>query len=70
MRYAFPLLFLSFLLLPGMSLCFAQTQKTALYVGSDACKECHEQEYNSFVKYAKKSKSFNSGTAPSPTEPG
>jgi len=60
MRLAFPLFFLSFLLFPAMSICFAQTQKTALYVGSDACKDCHEQAYNSFVKYAKKSKSFNS----------
>jgi hypothetical protein len=59
-RSVFLLLIISFLLLPEMSLCFAQTQRTALYVGSDACKYCHEQEYNSFVKYAKKSKSFNS----------
>jgi hypothetical protein len=56
----FLLLIISFLILPGISLCFAQTQKTALYVGSDACKDCHQQEYNSFVKYAKKSKSYNS----------
>ena len=34
--------------------------KTPLYVGSDACKHCHEREYNSFMTYAKKSKSFNS----------
>src|SRR4030042_5696348 len=30
------------------------------YVGSDACKDCHEKEYNSFMTYAKKSKSFES----------
>jgi len=30
------------------------------YVGSDACKICHEKEYNSFMKYAKKSKSYQS----------
>ncbi len=30
------------------------------YVGSDACKGCHEKEYDSFMKYAKKSKSFES----------
>ena len=30
------------------------------YVGSDACKSCHEKEYNSFMQYAKKSKSFES----------
>lgn len=30
------------------------------YVGSEACKGCHEDEYNNFIKYAKKSKSFES----------
>ncbi len=30
------------------------------YVGSDACKDCHEKEYNSFMTYAKKSRSFES----------
>ncbi|MDP2106866.1 MAG: cytochrome c family protein, partial [Desulfobulbaceae bacterium] len=32
----------------------------AIYVGSDACKDCHADEYDSFVTYAKKSKSFES----------
>lgn len=35
-------------------------KKTPIYVGSDVCKRCHEKEYNSFMTYAKKSKSFNS----------
>ncbi|OGW40341.1 MAG: cytochrome C [Nitrospirae bacterium RBG_13_39_12] len=30
------------------------------YVGSEACKNCHYKEYNSFMKYAKKSKSYDS----------
>ena len=30
------------------------------YVGSEACKPCHEKEYSSFVQYAKKSKSYQS----------
>jgi len=30
------------------------------YVGSDVCKTCHEKEYNSFMNYAKKSKSYES----------
>ena len=34
--------------------------KIPIYVGSDVCKACHEKEYNSFMTYAKKSKSFNS----------
>jgi hypothetical protein len=36
----------------------AETQNT--YVGSDVCKACHEKEYTSFMKYAKKSKSYES----------
>ncbi len=30
------------------------------YVGSNACKPCHEKEYSSFTKYAKKSTSYRS----------
>ena len=30
------------------------------YVGSDACKQCHEHEYRNFTTYAKKSTSFRS----------
>ena len=33
---------------------------TPLYVGSQACKPCHEKEYAGFVQYAKKSKSYQS----------
>lgn len=29
-----------------------------LYVGPETCKECHEDEYNSFKKYAKKNHSY------------
>jgi len=35
-------------------------KKTPVYVGSDACKNCHKKEYESFTTYAKKSKSYNS----------
>jgi hypothetical protein len=31
-----------------------------IYVGSDNCQKCHEKEYDSFMKYAKKSKSYES----------
>lgn len=31
-----------------------------LYVGSEACKGCHEKEYTHFVTYAKKSRSYTS----------
>ena len=30
------------------------------YVGSKACQECHEEEYNKFTKYAKKAHSYES----------
>jgi len=30
------------------------------FVGSFACKACHEKEYNSFLQYSKKAKSFES----------
>ena len=30
------------------------------YVGSSACKPCHEAEYASFIRYAKKSSSYHS----------
>lgn len=33
---------------------------TPLYVGSQACKPCHETEYAVFVAYAKKSRSYQS----------
>ncbi|RLB95018.1 MAG: cytochrome C [Deltaproteobacteria bacterium] len=38
----------------------AETEGTPKYVGSLACKPCHEKEYKSFVTYAKKSTSFRS----------
>jgi hypothetical protein len=30
------------------------------YVGSEACQQCHEEEYSNFAKYARKSNSFQS----------
>jgi hypothetical protein len=52
---------LFFLLTISHPLLFAQTKiRLPLYVGSEICKGCHEMEYNGFMKYAKKSKSFNS----------
>jgi hypothetical protein len=59
-RYVLALLVLSFLLPSEMPSAFAESKRTPFYIGSDACKGCHEQEYNGFMKYAKKSKSYNS----------
>lgn len=35
-------------------------QQGARYVGSAACKACHEEEYNNFVRYSRKAHSFES----------
>ena len=35
-------------------------KKVPRYVGSDACKSCHENEYKNFIAYAKKATSFRS----------
>lgn len=37
-----------------------QTLSPSIYVGTDACKPCHEKEYSSYVQYAKKSQSYQS----------
>ncbi|MEA1898588.1 MAG: cytochrome c family protein [Bacteroidota bacterium] len=34
--------------------------ETPNYLGSEACKACHQKEYRSFTQYAKKSSSFES----------
>jgi len=36
------------------------TDRTPRYVGSDACRSCHENEYKNFMTYAKKATSFKS----------
>ena len=30
-----------------------------IYVGSETCKDCHEQQYDNFMKYSKKAHSFD-----------
>ncbi len=54
----FIILFLTSLL--NISLSAAEAGRTPAYVGTLACKSCHEYEYKSFMTYAKKSKSFKS----------
>lgn len=48
-------LLIIFLFLPGAFL-FSSTLPT--YVGSDSCKDCHEEQYQRFTKFSKKSRSF------------
>ena len=38
----------------------ASDQNRATYVGTEACKECHEAEYDNFKAYAKKATSYES----------
>ncbi len=44
------------------SLAFAQVglADEKSYIGSESCKDCHEDEYDKFIKYSKKSSSFES----------
>jgi len=42
------------------NLSWAQDPKSRIYVGSDACKDCHEAEYDNFQAYAKKAHSYES----------
>ncbi|MDI6890976.1 MAG: cytochrome c family protein [Thermodesulfovibrionales bacterium] len=45
----------------NLSLGLAETKsRLPKYVGSEACKDCHEKEYISFMTYAKKATSFKS----------
>lgn len=38
----------------------AQSEDAPIYVGSAACRSCHEREYQAFSNYAKKNSSFQS----------
>ncbi len=53
------LVYLTFFIFVG-SAAWAQNPEPGAYVGSDACVECHEVEYENFTKYARKSHSFQS----------
>lgn len=56
----FPVILFILCLMPTTP-CLAENQtKPQSYVGSEACKDCHPNEYRSFTTYAKKSHSFES----------
>ena len=48
------------LCLPASNSCPAGQDNPPRYVGSKACKPCHEKEYSSFIRYAKKNTTYNS----------
>lgn len=54
--------FLTFLFfLTSAQTSWAEAKKgTATYVGSQKCKECHEEQFESYSKYSKKAHSFSS----------
>lgn len=43
----------------GITQRLAAGDSTKTYVGSTACKNCHENEFNNFMAYSKKSHSFS-----------
>ncbi|UZP69041.1 cytochrome c family protein [Desulfovibrio mangrovi] len=60
-RLCLPLLFAA-TSLAGLLLTAAPSpvQAESTYVGTEACAECHEDQYNNFKQYAKKAKSAHS----------
>ena len=58
-RLLLPVLF-TLLILSPTSIFSESNNQSRTYVGSQACKVCHGKEYTSFMKYAKKSKSYES----------
>lgn len=65
MEHSLPPKGLSLCLLGGLLLMLAVSgqaadKKQATYVGSDKCKECHEEQYESYHKYSRKAHSFQS----------
>lgn len=59
-RYlVFAIIYVS-LCLPGLGAPRAADQK-AVYVGTEACKSCHEAQVDRFMASAKKAKSYSSG---------
>jgi hypothetical protein len=56
---AFSIVFTAVLLL-GWPLNRAASEEDKAYVGSEACQDCHEDEYDKFRAYAKKSHSYDS----------
>ncbi len=54
-HYCLTTVILALLLLFSTSAALAENR----YVGTEACRECHEEPYKNFKKYAKKAHSFN-----------
>lgn len=57
MRYTGFITIISLLLLLGAGISLADDN---IFVGSETCKDCHEEQYETFMKYSKKAHSFKS----------
>ena len=57
---AFVTLFFAMSMLWGWQGSLAETENPKSYVGSKACKDCHENEYRNFITYSKKAHSYES----------
>ncbi|MBA3012170.1 MAG: cytochrome C [Desulfobacula sp.] len=43
----------------GLAYASGLSAEEKTYVGSEACKDCHEQQYNNFMNFSKKAHSFD-----------
>jgi hypothetical protein len=57
---AFSLCLIGGLCMAFAALSYAADKSKAVYVGSEKCKECHEEQYASYHKYSRKAHSFQS----------
>jgi hypothetical protein len=55
-----PVLIAAIFLLIGITHGYAENQTDKVFVGSQACQECHDVEYENFTTHAKKATSFES----------
>ena len=54
------ILLLSYFSASGFPALADDSTAVPVYVGSEVCRNCHEEEYSSFITYAKKNRSFES----------
>ena len=71
LRYFVAVIGCTVMILFGIEGGYATDNKGRVYVGSAACKDCHENEFKNFAAYTKKASSFKSCllyTSPSPRD--
>ena len=63
MRIFSAFIFAGFTVLFFLTICIADSaisEEGGAYVGAAACGKCHEEQFNNYMRYSKKSKSFES----------